>query len=194
MKKLLKRKVLLRTPIFTVTDNYLQGPQGRAIRRISIEHGGSTVVMPVDPKLGILLVRQYRFAVRRYLWELPAGMVDPGESALQAAKRELLEETGYRAKRWRKLISFYPSPGFQEEKMTIFLAQDFTAGKAAPTHDEFIEWRWFEPAWVETQIRNGRICDAKTIIGFKMWQCLCQAAPAPGPNGKPISRPEMALR
>ena len=100
-------------------------------------------MMPVDDRGRILLVRQYRLPARQYLWELPAGRVDEGETPLQAARRELTEETGYRAKSWKKLAEFYPSPGFLAEKMTIFLATGLTAGEAKPMDDERIETRWF---------------------------------------------------
>lgn len=170
MKKLLSRKVMLRTPIFHVTDNWVLDPQGHKIRRIMVEHGGSTVVMPVDAEGRICLVRQYRYPALSYLWELPAGMIDPGETALQAAKRELAEETGLRARSWKKLINFLPSPGFQQEQMTIFLARDLKSGKANPTEDERLEVRWFAPEWIEQQIGRGKIRDAKTIIAMYAYE------------------------
>ena len=104
-------------------------PDGFEIKRAIVQHGGSAVMMPVDDKKRILLVRQYRLPARRYMWELPAGRVDEGETPLQAAKRELVEETGYRAKKWKKLAEFYPSPGFLAEKMTIYLATGLTEGE-----------------------------------------------------------------
>jgi len=108
--------------------------------------------------------------VGRRLWELPAGRLDPGESPLQAAKRELAEETGYRARKWKKLVSFYPSPGYVGEKMTIFLATGLTAGKPQPMDDERIEARWFQAAEIERMLRSGKISDGKTMIGYLMWK------------------------
>ncbi|MCS7023900.1 MAG: NUDIX hydrolase [Bryobacteraceae bacterium] len=172
MKKLISRKVILKTPIFQVSDNWLLDPEGHKIRRILVEHGGSTVVMPVDSEGRICLVRQYRYPVRAYLWELPAGMVDTGETPLQAAKRELAEETGLRASKWRKLIEFFPSPGFQQEKMTVFLAQELKPGPARPTDDEHLVVKWFTPDWIRRQIERGKICDAKTIIGMYAYEHL----------------------
>ena len=104
-----------------------------------VRHAGSAVMMAVDEKKRILLVRQYRLPAGMAMWELPAGRLDPGEKPLQAAKRELIEETGYRARKWRKLASFYASPGYVAEKMTIFLATDLIAGEAQPMEDERIE-------------------------------------------------------
>lgn len=171
MKKLISRKVLLETPIFTVSDNWLIAPREGKVRRIMVEHGGSTVAMPVDDEGRILLVRQYRYAALKALWELPAGKIDAGETALQAAKRELIEETGYRARKWRKLITYYPSPGFQQEKMSIYLATGLIAGEAKPDHgEENLERKWFAAAEVERMIRKGVIIDGKSIIGFHLWK------------------------
>jgi ADP-ribose pyrophosphatase len=126
-------------------------------------------MMAVDERKRILLVRQYRLPADQYLWELPAGKLDPGEKPLQAAKRELAEETGYKARTWKKLVSFFPSPGYVEEKMTIFLATDLIAGTATPMDDERIEARWFRAKELRKMIRSGKIEDGKTIIGYFMW-------------------------
>jgi ADP-ribose pyrophosphatase len=172
MKKLISSKRMLKTPIFTVSDNWLLDPAGNKIRRIMVEHGGSAVVMPVDEQGRVCLVRQYRYPAQKYMWELPAGVIDPGETAIQAAKRELQEETGYKARKWKKLINFHPSPGFQQEHMTIFLARGLVAGDANLGHDEHLEVKWFEAEEIEDQIRRGRFTDAKTIIGMYFYRHL----------------------
>ncbi|HLW77822.1 MAG TPA: NUDIX hydrolase [Bryobacteraceae bacterium] len=164
--KLISSKETLRTPIFWVTMDRALDPQGFHIQRAIVQHGGSAVMMPVDGRGRILLVKQYRLPARQFLWELPAGRLDPGESALQAARRELREETGYRARHWKKIATFFPSPGFLAEKMTIFLATGLTAGESQPMEDERIETRWFTPPEVKRAIESGRIIDAKTMIGF----------------------------
>lgn len=168
--KLISSEELIKTPIFRVTFDHALDPSGFEIKRAIVRHNGSAVMMPVDERGRILLVRQYRLAARRYLWELPAGRVDPGETPLQAAKRELVEETGYRAKSWKKLVTFWPSPGFLAEAMTIYVARELTAGAAAPMEDERIETRWHTAKEVDGLIGAGKICDAKTIIGFHMWK------------------------
>lgn len=127
-------------------------------------------MLAADSRKRILLVRQYRVPARAYLWELPAGKLDAGETPLQAARRELIEETGYRAKHWKKLVSFYPSPGFVAEKMTIFLATGLTAGDATPMDDERIETRWFTGPEIEKAIRSGKILDGKTMLGYLIWR------------------------
>ena len=168
--KLISSKELIRTPIFHVTMDHALDPSGFEIKRAIVQHGGSAVMMPVDDKKRILLVRQYRLPARKYLWELPAGRMDEGETPLQAAKRELAEETGYHAKKWEKLAVFYPSPGFLAEKMTIFLARDLTAGEQKPMEDERIEVAWFKPKQIDKMIESYEIIDAKTQIGFLKWK------------------------
>jgi ADP-ribose pyrophosphatase len=164
--KLISSTEITRTPIFTVTLDRAIDPDGFEIKRAIVQHQGSAVVMPVDDRGRILLVRQYRLPARQYLWELPAGRVDPGETVLKAAKRELAEETGFRAKQWRKIAEFYPSPGFLAEKMTIFLATLLTSGQSTPMEDERIETRWLSPRDLRQWIVSGKIKDAKTLIGF----------------------------
>jgi ADP-ribose pyrophosphatase len=159
---------MYRCSIFRVTEDEAHDPSGFKIKRSIIRHPGSAVVMPIDAQGRILLVRQFRLPAERYLWEIPAGKIDDGENAFQAAQRELGEETGLSAKTWKELVSFYPSPGFVQEKMTIFVATDLTQGEAHNMDDERIETRWFTPAEIEEGIRTGEIQDAKTLIGYLM--------------------------
>jgi ADP-ribose pyrophosphatase len=168
--KLVSSKEITTNRLFTVTWDHAMDPDGFEIKRAIVHHRGSAVMMPVNEKRRILLVRQFRLPARQFLWELPAGSVDPGEKPLQTARRELVEETGYRAKKWTKLAEFYPSPGFLSEKMTIYLATGLTAGKAKPMEDERIETRWFTSKEIDGMIRSGKILDAKTNIGFLRWQ------------------------
>jgi ADP-ribose pyrophosphatase len=156
--------------LFRVTEDRAVDPKtGFEIKRSVVRHKGSAVMMAVDEKKRILLVRQYRLPAERYLWELPAGRLDPGETPLQAAKRELIEETGCRARKWTKLAHFWVSPGYVGEQMTIYLAEDLTQGEASPMDDERIEPRWFTAREVGDMIRTGKIQDAKTMIGYYTW-------------------------
>jgi len=115
-------------------------------------------------------VRQYRLPAEKDMWELPAGRLDAGEKPIQAAKRELKEETGYAANKWTKLASYFASPGYVQERMTIFLAEDLTEGEATPMDDERIEVRWFKRKELAEMIAKGEIEDGKTLIGFLTWR------------------------
>jgi ADP-ribose pyrophosphatase len=157
--------------LFRVTEDEAVDPKtGFEIKRSVVRHAGSAVMMAVDEKKRILLVRQYRLPAEKYLWELPAGRLDPGEKPLQAAKRELIEETGYTARTWTKLASFFVSPGYVQERMTIYLATGLTAGQATPMDDERIETRWFTAREVGGMIAGGKIDDAKTMVGYFRWK------------------------
>ena len=169
--KITSSKGVYQCRLFSVTEDEAVDPKtGFTIKRSVVRHAGSAVMMAVDGKKRILLVRQYRLPAGKHLWELPAGKVDPGEKPLQAAKRELAEETGYKARTWTKLASFWASPGFVQERMTIYLATDLTAGSATPMDDERIEARWFTRREVREMIAAGKIEDAKTMVGFLRWQ------------------------
>ena len=168
--KLISSVLKYKNKLFSVTQDHVVDPSGFEIHRAIVQHPGSAVMMAVDTRKRILLVRQYRVPARAYLWELPAGKLDAGETPLQAARRELVEETGYSAKHWKKLVTFYPSPGFVAEKMTIFLATGLTAGEATPMDDERIETRWFAGQEIEQAIRSGKIMDGKTMLGYLTWK------------------------
>ena len=168
--KIISSRQVYTCRLFSVTEDEAVDPKTKfEIKRSVIRHNGSAVMMAVDEKKRILLVRQYRLPAGKMLWELSAGKVDEGETPLQAAKRELIEETGYRARKWEKLSSFYPSPGFVAEKMTIYLATELTAGEATPMDDERIETKWYTKKDLQETIRSGKIEDAKTLIGFHTW-------------------------
>lgn len=153
--------------LFRVTEDEAVDPKsGFTIKRSVVRHAGSAVMLAEDDKKRILLVRQYRLPAEKLLWELPAGRLDPGETPLVAAKRELKEETGYRARKWTRLASFWVSPGYVEERMTIYMAQDLVAGDATPMDDERIETRWFTRREIAEMIRTRKIEDAKTMIGY----------------------------
>jgi len=169
--KITSSREVYQCKLFRVTeDRAADRKTGFQINRSVVRHVGSAVMMAVDERKRVLLVRQYRIPAARYLWELPAGRLDPGEKPLQAARRELIEETGYRARAWKKLASFWVSPGYVAERMTIYLATGLTAGQATPMDDERIETRWFTPKELAEMIRDGKIEDAKTIIGFMTWR------------------------
>lgn len=160
---------LLKNKLFTVVEEIAHDPSGFQIKRSIVRHPGSAVMMAVDEKDRILLVKQFRLPAEQELWELPAGRIDEGESPLEAAKRELREETGYSAKKWLELTSFWPSPGYVAEKMNLFLATDVTEGQQQPMDDERIEIHWFPEEELGSMIRKGKIMDGKTMIGYFLW-------------------------
>jgi ADP-ribose pyrophosphatase len=172
--RLLSSRTVYRGPVFWVTTDQVEEPGGVRARRDLIHHTGSVVVLAVDnsrPTPRILLERQYRHAANDYLWELPAGRIDPGEKALEAAQRELLEETGYTATHWRRILKFYASPGFVAETMAVFLATGLRKGTAQPEADEVI---YLRPVPLSTAVRMvtaGTIRDAKTISSVLWLQC-----------------------
>lgn len=164
--RLVSSRTVYRGPVFWVTTDHVVEPGGVKVRRDLIHHSGSVVVLAVDdsgkvPR--VLLERQYRHAAKDFLWELPAGRIDPGEQDLRAAKRELIEETGYRAKRWRRILKFYASPGFVAETMAVYLATGLRAGEAEPEEDEIIHTRMLPLPDVLKMVLKGTIRDAKTI-------------------------------
>lgn len=174
--RVLSSRVSYRGPVFSVTTDEVDEPGGVRARRDVVRHSGSVVVLAVDDfakasrkgEPRILLERQYRHAAQSMMWELPAGRIDDGETPLTAAKRELLEETGYRARQWKRILHFYVSPGFLDETMTIYLASGLKAGKAQPEADESIAIRFFALSEAKAMALQGRIRDAKTIAGI-LW-------------------------
>jgi ADP-ribose pyrophosphatase len=160
-----------RGPVFWVTTDDVLEPTGIRVRRDVVRHSGSVVVLAVDGRAAeprILLEKQYRHAAGRFLWELPAGRVDEGENELAAAKRELLEETGYSARRWRRILRFWASPGFVAETMSLYLASDLRSGAAQPEDDEVIELELVPLKKAVAMVFKGTIQDAKTIAGV-LW-------------------------
>jgi ADP-ribose pyrophosphatase len=170
--KLTKSKEVYRCGLFRVTEDEAQDKTGWKIKRSIVRHNGSAVMMAVDEKKRVMLVRQYRLPANQYMWEVPAGKVDEGENVLQAAKRELIEETGLRAKKWKKLVSYFPSPGYAEEKMTIYLATELTQGESQPMDDERIETRWFTKKELRKMLEANEILDGKSLVAFLYWARL----------------------
>jgi len=165
----LKSKVAFTGKAFTVTTDTVTEPGGVTSTRDVIQHNGSVIILAVDASANpadptILLERQYRHAAGRFLIELPAGRIEPGEAPLAAARRELIEETGFRAKRWSRLVRYYASPGFLAETMQVFLAEEIRPGIAQPEPDEKIELLQLPLSQVLAMIDKGEILDGKTIL------------------------------
>lgn len=164
--RVISSKSVFKGPVFSVVSQQVEEPDGVRVRRDIVEHPGSIVILALDdsgksPR--VLLERQYRHAAGARLWELPAGSLDPGEKPLPAARRELLEETGYTASKWEKALYFYVSPGFLSESMHVYLARGLKKGKAQPEDDERIAIRFFPLHQAVKMALTGKIIDAKTI-------------------------------
>lgn len=169
--EVLSSREVYRGPVFWITTDQVLEPSGIRARRDIVRHTGSVVVMPVDDSHSepqVLLLRQYRHAAQQYMWELCAGRIDEGENELVAAKRELREETGFSAHRWKRIFRYYASPGFVDETMAVYVARDLHAGAAEPEEDEVIEVRFFPLSKAVRMIMTGKILDGKTIAGV-LW-------------------------
>jgi ADP-ribose pyrophosphatase len=172
--QILSSKVSFKGKVFSVTTEKVTEPGGVTSIRDTVRHNGSIVVLAVDSSQNpadptILIERQYRHSAGQFLLELPAGRIEPGEAPLAAAKRELIEETGYRAKKWSKLTRYYASPGFLAETMQIFLAEDIRPGVAEPEEDEKIELLRLPLSELLHLIHNGKVLDGKTMIGILLY-------------------------
>ncbi|MGD1108173.1 MAG: NUDIX hydrolase [Terracidiphilus sp.] len=171
---ILSSEVVFQCPLFKVLHDKLIEPGGRRNERDVIRHNGSVVVLAIDNAKSkkdpwIVMERQYRHAASQYLWELPAGKIESGEDPLEGAKRELAEETGYRAKKWRPLVEYYASPGFLGESMKVFLAEGLEPGEAQPEADEQIELRLVKLSEVLKMIEKGAILDGKTLSSVLLY-------------------------
>ncbi len=173
----LKSELIYEGPLFKVFKEEVREPNGHVTHRDVVRHSGSVVILAVD-EAGkgrkkdplVIMERQYRHAAGQYLWELPAGKIEPGEERLAGAKRELEEETGYAAARWTELVRYFASPGFLGEWMQVYLAEELTAGTARPEADETLEIYPMPLSQVEALIAAGQVLDGKTLIGIAMYR------------------------
>ncbi|MBI4395055.1 MAG: NUDIX hydrolase [Candidatus Omnitrophica bacterium] len=159
-------KQIYQARLFKLIAVKMRAPDGHQFQHEIIFHPGAAVIIPLLGKDQFVLVRQYRTAVRKVIWEFPAGTLEQGEAPLACAKREIIEETGFKAKRWKKIGSFYPAPGISTEFMHIFLATQLAPADMSLDCDEFIERRIVSFQRLQNMILSGKIIDGKTIIGF----------------------------
>ncbi|MDP9052041.1 MAG: NUDIX hydrolase [Acidobacteriota bacterium] len=174
---LVSSKLSFKGRVFNVFTETLQEPSGHRHIKDVVRHNGSVVMLAVDDRANpadpdIILERQYRHAAGQYLIELPAGSLNPGEPPLAGAKRELIEETGFRAHRWTLLLRYFASPGFLGEWMQIYLARDIREGVATPELDEQIEIIRMPLSKIMSMIDDGKVHDGKTIVGLCLYDRL----------------------
>jgi ADP-ribose pyrophosphatase len=174
--KVLSSKLSYECPLFKVyTDEIVE--KGREMTRDVIRHNGSVVILAIDDSKSkrdplIVMERQYRHAAKEYLLEVPAGKKEEGEEGLAAAKRELLEETGYKAARWRKMARYFASPGFLGEYLEVFFAEGLTRGEAQPEYDEQLEIELMPLSKLLSMIESGKVHDGKTLISVMLYDRL----------------------
>ena len=177
--EVISSKLSYEGPLFRVyTDEIVEN--GRKVSRDVVRHNGSVVILAIDDTKSkrdplVVMERQYRHAANEYLLEVPAGKMEEGENPLAGAKRELLEETGFKAKRWRKMARYFASPGFLGEWMQVFIAEGLTLGDAQPEYDEQLEIEMVPLSRLLRMIEEGKIYDGKTLISVMLYARLRQA-------------------
>jgi ADP-ribose pyrophosphatase len=163
-------RVLVETRRFSVVEETVTRPDGRSACLQYVKHPGSVAVLPLLDDGRVCLIHSRRLTVGETLIEVPAGTCEPNERPLETARRELAEETGYRAAQFDELATFYPSPGITDERMWLFVARGLLAGDPAREDNEEIENLLL--TWPEAleMIENGQIRDAKTIVALLMYR------------------------
>ncbi len=156
--------------VFDVDQDLVQMPNGREVTVDVLRHPPSAVIVPVPEPGHVILIRQYRYAVNRWLWELPAGSVDEGETLEEAARRECHEEIGQLPETVIRLASMFPTPGYCDEEMFFFRVSGLTTPEheAEVDEDEDLEVRVFTVKDAREMVRRGEIVDMKTVIGLSL--------------------------
>ena len=163
-------RTVFRGPVFRVNIERVRLPNGRTVTLDVVRHRGSVVLLAQPTPRTIVLIRQYRPVIRRWLWELPAGSIDAREQPSHAARRECAEEIGLAPGKLRRLATFYPTPGFIDERMIYFLCTDLRkpGGPVERDEDELIQPKTFTIAEARAMVRRGKIVDMKTIVGLEL--------------------------
>jgi ADP-ribose pyrophosphatase len=162
----LKSETIYQARVFRLCRETVTLPNGVTATLDVIHHPGSSAVVPLLPDGEVVMIRQYRHSLRQFLWEVPAGTLDPGEGFLECARRELIEETGYRAKHFEELTEILPAPGYSDERIRIFSASDLEPAPRKLDKDEVLEVAHLPLSETRAMIEDGRIQDAMTVIGL----------------------------
>jgi ADP-ribose pyrophosphatase len=149
----------------------VEAPDGSTLQLEMVRHPGAAAVVALvapleSPDPNVLMLRQFRYAAGGAIWEVPAGVLEAGETPAECARRELKEETGADAERFEHLTTIYTTPGFTDERIHLFLATGVTAGEARPMEDEFLEVRAMPISRALELIRDGEIADSKSIVAL----------------------------
>ena len=166
--KVNNRKIVYRGKVFNLVRENVILENGTTTDVEFIEHPGATAIIPFLDDTRIVLLKQYRHALKKYIWEIPAGTLDPQEDIISCAKRELIEETGYSAGQWQKLGEITPVPGYSDERIHIFLARELQPAGRNLDPDEVIQVEEVDFFKALEMIGDGQIQDAKSIAGLFM--------------------------
>jgi len=166
--KINDRQTIHRARVFNLIKENVTLDNGVTTDMEFIEHPGATAIIPMFNDSQILLLKQYRHSLREYIWEIPAGTLNPAEERIDCAKRELIEETGYSAEQWQKLGEITPLPGYSDERIHIYLATDLQPAEQDLDKDEIINVHKVKFSEAVEMIKSGDIQDAKTITGLLM--------------------------
>lgn len=165
-EKLIRKQRLYRGNVVDFRIDRVRLPDGKPAVREYLSHPGAVAVLPLLDRDTVIMVRQYRYPVGRVTYEVPAGKLARGERPLPCLKRELREETGYTARRIRRLLSYWPTPAFSDEILHLYLAEDLVPGPHSPDADEFLEVAPVPLARALGWVRSGGIRDSKTVIAL----------------------------
>lgn len=164
----IRSKTIYRGHAVRLTLDRYRAADGRSFQRETIRHPASVVILPVLEGGRIVMIRQFRHALNRYIHEIPAGTSEPGEPLSACARRELAEETGFCAQRWKRLLEFYPTPGVSTERMVLYRAEGLSPlkRKAAKDQDEYITLKIVSQKEALRMVRKNQVVDAKSILGI----------------------------
>ncbi|WP_374075118.1 NUDIX domain-containing protein [Bdellovibrio bacteriovorus] len=165
VEKILSSKQIFRGRFLKIEQDQVQAPDGRTYVREYILHPGAAMMIPLLPNGNVVMIHQYRHAVKQVFLEFPAGKRDHGEETILTAQRELKEETGYEAKDWKFLTTIHPVIGYSNEHIDLYLARELTLAQQQLDHGEFIEVVEVKPEDLMRYVREGKVSDVKTQIG-----------------------------
>ncbi len=168
-EKTIKSELVYKGKIFNLRVDKVVLPNGRETKREIIEHSGSVAILPLINKDKFLFVKQFRKPIEKALLEIPAGRIEKGENLKECARRELMEETGYKASNFKKLASVYLAPGYSSEIIHILLARNLKKSKSNPDDDEFIKTVILNKKEIFDEIIDNKIKDSKTIVGILLF-------------------------
>lgn len=168
IEKTMKSEKIYEGKMLNLRIDTVELPDKKYSKREIVEHPGAVCIVPINTNNEIYLVKQYRKAIDKVIYEIPAGKIEIGEEPKDCAIRELKEETGLRADNYEYIAEFYTSPGFCNEKMYLFIATNLEEGEATPDTDEYIDVEKYPIEKLVHMIEIGEISDSKTIIGIQM--------------------------